>query len=144
MPTYVLNEPKMFSDIADEIAIVINVETGIYYGMNAFGSAVFQNLLNGASEEAITRALATQPSAPDDLSQRVKCFISNLVDFDIIKEGLSSEYEAVFNAGIGEEDEFILSVEEFSDAQEMLLADPIHDVKASSGWEPDKKSLETE
>lgn len=34
MPSYNLNEAKMFSDIADGVAIVINSETGIYYGMN--------------------------------------------------------------------------------------------------------------
>ena len=37
MAVYVLNDAKMFSDIADGIAIVINSETGIYYGMNGFG-----------------------------------------------------------------------------------------------------------
>ena len=34
MTTYALNDSKMFMDIDDGIAIVINSETGIYYGMN--------------------------------------------------------------------------------------------------------------
>ena len=33
-------------------------------------------------------------------------------------------------------------VKEFQDAQELLLADPIHDVKNETGWQPDKQSLE--
>ena len=31
---YRLNESKMFADITDGIAIIINAATGIYYGMN--------------------------------------------------------------------------------------------------------------
>ena len=50
---YVLNDEKMFADITDGIAIIINSETGIYYGMNALGTAVYENLINGASTESI-------------------------------------------------------------------------------------------
>ena len=32
MANYQLNESKMFADITDGIAIIINSETGIYYG----------------------------------------------------------------------------------------------------------------
>ena len=31
---YQLNEAKMFADVTDGIAIIINSMTGIYYGMN--------------------------------------------------------------------------------------------------------------
>ena len=41
MTAYTLNNDKMFVDITDGIAIVINSETGIYYGMNALGTNVF-------------------------------------------------------------------------------------------------------
>ena len=44
MTTYQLNEDKMFADITDNVAIVINSETGIYYGMNALATVVFENM----------------------------------------------------------------------------------------------------
>jgi hypothetical protein len=43
MTNYKLNEDKMFADIADGVAIIINGETGIYYGMNEFGTSIFEN-----------------------------------------------------------------------------------------------------
>ena len=46
---YVLNEEKMFADVTDGIAIIINSETGIYYGLNGLGTAVYENLMNGSS-----------------------------------------------------------------------------------------------
>ena len=45
---YVLNEEKMFADVTDGIAIIINSETGIYYGLNGLGTAVYENLMNGS------------------------------------------------------------------------------------------------
>ena len=42
---YVLNEAKMFTDITDGIAIIINSETGIYYGLNAFATNVYENIV---------------------------------------------------------------------------------------------------
>ena len=42
---YKLNEDKMFADITDGIAIVINSETGTYYGMNSYGSNVYENIV---------------------------------------------------------------------------------------------------
>ena len=37
---YILNESEMFADINEGTAIVINSQTGIYYGMNGFGTSV--------------------------------------------------------------------------------------------------------
>ena len=34
-----------------------------------------------------------------------------------------------------------MTVPDFSDAQELLLADPIHEVVEETGWNPDKTAL---
>jgi hypothetical protein len=140
--TFVLNEAKMFSDIADGIAIVINSETGIYYGMNNFGTAVFENLLQGASTEDIMAAAKKLPDAPDDLEQRLLDFVEQLKSFEILMEGEGNGSAGLDAAALGD-DGFALLVQEYSDAQELLLADPIHEVKTETGWEPDKGALET-
>ena len=144
MATYVLNEAKMFSDIADGIAIVINSETGIYYGMNGIGTVVFDNLMAGASTEAVLAALKALPGAPEDMETRFNAFVDELKKFEIILEGSDGTAEASIDAAVAKEDEFTLMVEEYNDAQELLLADPIHEVKEDAGWQPDKNVLETD
>lgn len=144
MATYVLNEAKMFSDIADGIAIVINSETGIYYGMNGLGTIVFDNLMSGASTEAVLAALAALPGAPDDMESRLNAFVDRLKDFEIVLAGDDGGAEVNLDAATAQEDEFTLMVEEYNDAQELLLADPIHEVKEDAGWQPDKSALETD
>ncbi len=48
MTNYVLNDEKMFADVTDGIAIIINSETGIYYGMNELATIVYENIISGA------------------------------------------------------------------------------------------------
>jgi hypothetical protein len=142
MATYVLNDEKMFSDIADGIAVVINSETGIYYGMNGFGTIVFENILGGADTEDILAEIRKMPEAPDEVEARLTAFVAALVEKELVLEG-RAEGTVSLDAGIAKNDEFALEVREYDDAQELLLADPIHEVKDDTGWTPEKDSLET-
>jgi hypothetical protein len=143
MATYVLNDEKMFSDIADGIAIVINSETGIYYGMNGFGTIVFENILGGADTKDILSEIRNMPEAPDDVEARLTAFVAALVEKELVLEG-RAEGAVSLDAGIAKNDGFALEVKEYDDAQELLLADPIHEVKEDMGWSPEKEALETD
>lgn len=146
MSTYVLNDSKMFSDIADGIAIVINSETGIYYGMNGLATVIFDNLMNGASTEAVLAALTALPGAPADMDERLKAFVDKLKGYEIVLDGGADggDVAVAIEADAAQADEFAPMVEEYNDAQELLLADPIHEVKEDTGWQPDKGVLETD
>jgi hypothetical protein len=141
MASYVLNEEKMFSDIADGIAIVINSETGIYYGMNNFGTTVFENILNGVSTEAVLDAVGRIEGAPEDMKARLDAFVKALVDNELVKEGGAGAGAASLDEAAAKNDGFNLEVKEYNDAQELLLADPIHEVKPETGWQPGKEAL---
>jgi hypothetical protein len=143
MATYVLNDEKMFSDIADGIAIVINSETGIYYGMNGFGTVVFENILGGADTEDILAEIRNMPDAPEDAEARFTAFVAALVEKELVVEG-GGEGTVSLDAETAKNDGFALEVREYDDAQELLLADPIHEVKEDKGWTPEKDALETD
>ena len=137
MANYTLNDDKMFADVTDGIAIVINSETGIYYGMNEFGTIVFENLMNGASTENVLAALKTLDGVPADIEEKFNEFVNALLGWEVLIEG--GDGSATIN--IGTADDFVLDVREYTDAQELLLADPIHQVKEETGWAPDKSAL---
>lgn len=140
MTNYVLNEEKMFADITDGIAIVINSETGIYYGMNALGTAVFENLINGASVENVLAALKALPNVPADIENRLNAFVDAIVAKELVVAGGADDKEAQIAAEAVAEG-FDINVSEYNDAQELLLADPIHEVKEDTGWAPEKESI---
>ena len=142
MTAYQLNETKMFADVADGLAIVINSDTGIYYGMNKLSTAVFEKLTAGVDAELVLQALQKLPSAPDDLTQKFKAFVEDLKNKNIIMESTAQNGgEIVFDIALLAEDGFTLAVTEYSDAQELLMADPIHEVKETTGWTPEKESI---
>ncbi len=140
MTNYVLNEEKMFADITDGIAIVINSETGIYYGMNALGTAVFENLINGASVANVLSALKSLPNVPADIENRLNAFVDAIVAKELVVAGGAGDKEAAISAEAAAEG-FDINVSEYNDAQELLLADPIHEVKEDTGWTPEKDSI---
>jgi hypothetical protein len=140
MTFYALNEEKMFADVADGIAIIINSETGVYYGMNKLGTIVYENLINGVAAEDILEKLKTWNA---DVTESFNKYIKFITDNEIMLKTADAKSDIQLNIDetIAKEDEFMPSVAEYKDAQELLMADPIHEVKEEKGWTPEKSSL---
>lgn len=139
---YVLNEAKMFTDITDGIAIIINSETGIYYGLNVFATNVYENIVRGVSIEDIKEELKNINPDNNAILDNFEAFIKAMAEKEILI--LSSEDKnetAQIDKNSAKEDNFILELKEYNDAQELLLADPIHEVKDETGWTPEKDSI---
>jgi hypothetical protein len=83
------------------------------------------------------------PGAPEDAQARLEAFVAALVDKELVMEG-AGEGTVSLDAEIAKNDGFALEVREYDDAQELLLADPIHEVKEDTGWAPDKDALEAD
>lgn len=141
---YQLNESKMFADVTDGSAIIINSETGIYYGLNGFATAIYESLMNGASVEDVTAAAAGLPGAPADIANKIDALLEALVTKEIIEPAAGSCAAAVIDAAVAAADSFVPECTEYADAQELLLADPIHEVREDEGWSPDASSLNTD
>ncbi len=133
---YKLNDSEMFSDITDNIAVVINAQTGVYYGMNAAGTLVYKYITEGADIKDIKNHLKNIPQAPADMDLKVDSFIKELLNKNIIVPGDTVALNFSIDASILAKDNFELKVGEYLDAQELLLADPIHDVEKEKGWNP--------
>lgn len=140
--SYMLNDEKMFADVTDGIAIIINSETGIYYGLNAFGTQVYENLVAGASVANILESSKKIPNIPADFESNLKKFVDSMLSYGILVEtSADSSAEVKLDEAIAKEDKYELDLKEYDDAQELLLADPIHEVKEDTGWTPEKDSI---
>lgn len=130
---YKLNEEKMFYDLAEGQAIVINFTTGIYYGTSSLGSAVLDALLAGASVENVLTAIQSLPGCPDDIAAQLDAFIQALLEKEIIVPDDGAANTASIDASVLT-DGFALTVDEFAEVQDLILADPVHDVDVEQGW----------
>ena len=134
-----LNDAKMFADVTDGIAIIINSLTGIYYGMNGLGTGMFDSFLKGASTEDVLKAFQALPGAPSDCDKRLQAFIDTLIYFEVIIPAPDGPSVPVkLNAKDAQFDNFTPTCNEYSDVRELLFADPIHEVKEDEGWKPEK------
>lgn len=130
---YKLNEEKMFYDMAEGQAIVINFTTGMYYGTSSLGSAVLDALLAGSSVEEICNAIQALSSCPADMQAQLNTFIDQLLEKEIIVPGDSTGAACAIDAS-SLTDGFRLTVDEFAEVQDLILADPVHDVDVEQGW----------
>ena len=131
---YKLNEEKMFYDMAEGQAIVINFTTGMYYGTSSLGSAVLDGLLAGASVDAILTAVKALPGCPEDMDARMQAFVDALLAKEVIVSGGEEQVGEVKIDASALTDGFLLSVDEFTEVQDLILADPVHDVDVEQGW----------
>ncbi len=138
---YRLNEEKMFADITDGIAIIINSETGIYYGMNTFATNVYENIVAGVSIENIKAEIEKLSDLPVDFEDNFKMFIDAMIEKEVLVESDDNNAQANIDENLAKEDNYVLELKEYNDAQELLLADPIHEVKEETGWTPEKDSI---
>jgi len=130
---YKLNEEKMFYDMADGQAIVINFTTGVYYGTSSLGSAVLDALLSGASVEAVLAAVQALPGCPVDMDAQLDAFVQALLEKEVIVAGEATGAAVAIDAA-ALADGFALTVDEFAEVQDLILADPVHDVDVEQGW----------
>lgn len=135
---YQLNDAKMFADVTEGLAIFINSATGIYYGMNGFATVIYENLMEGASLSDVSDAIKAMPGVPEDYEAALESFIGSLLEYEILlpKDEVSSK-EVVIDPAVARADNFVPVCTEYQDVQELLFADPIHEVDAEEGWRPE-------
>ena len=131
---YKLNEEKMFFDIADGQAVVINFVTGMYYGTSMLGSAVLERLVKGGAPEKIAVAVKAMPGCPEDIDGRMEAFVAQLLEKEVLIPGetVLGGDEPIDEKAVSEG--FELTLDEFAEVQDLILADPVHDVDVEQGW----------
>lgn len=129
-----INPQKVISETLDGETIIINLETGTYYSMNETASFIWSDLQSGYSTQKIDEHLKLLYETED------KNIEQSLFEFIKLLEvnGLITRSEAISDVSVQNEVEHRKSysmpaIEKYEDMQEMLLADPIHDVDVA-GW----------
>jgi hypothetical protein len=81
----IVNELVTFAELDDE-GILLNVETGIYFGLDVIGTQIWKLLADGADEGAVYgQLLAEYEVEPDELRQDLSSFLGTLAYKDLIR-----------------------------------------------------------
>ena len=138
--TYFSIAPQVVSEQYDSEAIVINLDSGTYYSLNADSSRLWALIGQHESAQAIVQAFNPNPiSASDEVAKSVHDFLTRLSQEKLIVTEKSSDLffggetltEISGSDTLGTVPSFGMQI--FTDMQDLLLMDPIHDVEAE-GW----------
>lgn len=141
---YTVFDNNIISDVFGEEVVLVNLESGVYYSLRGSATQIWIRLVSQyAIPEIIADLLNIYQVAEQDLVVDIDQFINQLIDFKIIKitsDSTSKQIDFTVNTTLLEYNPPIL--ETFSDMQEILLLDPVHDVD-KAGW-PISKNLDTQ
>lgn len=144
---YSINSARAISETLEGETIIINLDTGNYYSVNESATAIWKELASPCTLSRLIQALSAQYDGSTDT---LKKSIGNSVAF-FLKEQLIVEMPAssAQTAGTSVTAQIQTDpstkkpftpakIDKYDDMQEMLLADPIHDVD-TTGWPQLKK-----
>lgn len=131
---YRLNEPDVIQETVEGEALIVHTRSGTYYNLEGSGTLVWNALLSGRSVEQIEASFASGSDAErGEIRAGLGAFVSALAAEQLIlpREGpvevpaAALELKSVFA---------LPGLRKFTDMQELLLVDPIHDVQPEAGW----------
>lgn len=134
LDAYRVNEPKVVSETLDGETIAIDLESGSYFSMNPAASVVWNLILDGHPVAAFPAVVAARfDVSAEDAAADIARFVENLVRDRLVVAAEPRAAGAPVIAAEGQAAYAAPAVERFDDMQELLLADPIHDVTLA-GW----------
>ncbi|HDL20110.1 MAG TPA: PqqD family protein [Nitrospirae bacterium] len=137
-----INKPHVINEIIDGEVVILNLDTGNYYSMDKAGADIWGLIEGDAGVGEIVEEIATRYAGKrEDIEDAVDTLIKELIEEHLIVsvDGSGSEGDvvsAVRDKSVNEKSlpEFKAPLlHKYSDMQELLLLDPIHDV-GESGW----------
>lgn len=132
-----IKRPDVVHETIEGETVIVNLENGVYYSLRNSGVDVWNLIETGANfEELASMMINRYDGAPEEIKKAVNELLITLQ-----KEGLvqvSSSKRSVSQApqilqGGGKQKYEPPLLEKYSDMQELLLLDPIHEVD-EEGW----------
>lgn len=138
---YNIYDNNIISDVFGEEVVLVNLESGVYYSLKYSAAQIWIRLINQYSPtEILTDLIQIYQVDENDLMSDINLFFTQLLEDKIIKIASETEKKSIeFNSKGILVNYTSPVVEAFSDMQEILLLDPVHDVD-KAGWPISKNS----
>ena len=132
---YRVNRPNVILENFDDEIVIVNLASGNYYSVDAVGSDIWDLAGKGAATAEIAAQLSCAYDVPAGaVEQAVKQFIEELIAEDLIVPDAAAQPLKPGGACGAARKPFAPPIlHKFTDMQELLLIDPIHEVD-ETGW----------
>lgn len=134
--------PQIIHEVIDGETMLVRLDSGNYYSMNPTGGQVWFFIEKGASESQIVSQFTALYGLDKNAGEQIGIFIKQLIAEELIfPNGNSPDAKIAFKSDNLQQMTSLFEpplINKYSDMQELLILDPIHDV-SDAGW-PNPKS----
>lgn len=137
--SYKINIPRVTSQTIDGEVIIIDLQNGNYYSLTQTGAIVWSGIEDGRFSDEITAWIAAEHDGePELVKSSIEQFLDTLLEEELIVVNESREIDD-FAAALPTAAPNCLpsftppSLQKYTDMQDLLLLDPIHEVD-ETGW----------
>jgi hypothetical protein len=135
---FVVNAPAVVSEIIDGELVIMSLTSGNYYSSDNVGAVIWEWITEGQTFHRIERLMLDRYDAPaDTLARDLAAFVDRLLQEQLVREVAPVEASAAGheNGHVSHPRERFVTPElhVYTDMQDLLLLDPIHDVD-EAGW----------
>ena len=113
---YTIAGPDIVHEDFDGDLVVLNLQTGQYFGLNKAGAALWRGLAEGQDPDIMAGKAGSD-------------FAATLVGHGLL---VAREGAGVSSTPLSLEEAPVVEV--FNDLSDLIMADPIHDVDEDAGW----------
>ncbi|HEU5243083.1 MAG TPA: PqqD family protein [Gaiellaceae bacterium] len=134
-----MNSPHVIHETIDGEVIVINLASGNYYSVKGAGADVWDVIESspGADQSTIASAVAERfGRESDEVAREIAGFLEALQREELVaaaENGAAGSVPSVNGVGGGEKTFEPPLLEKYTDMQDLVLLDPVHEVD-STGW----------
>jgi Coenzyme PQQ synthesis protein D (PqqD) len=136
-----INSPQVVSETIDGEVVIVNLDKGIYYSLLKTGADVWSRIERQLDRHQLIQEVArSYDGSVEEIAIAIDEFIANLLAEELI---VVDPQARVANSANSPE---ILEIqtdkprfekpllEKFTDMEDLLLLDPIHEVDVNAGW----------
>ncbi|MDF5726199.1 MAG: PqqD family protein [Rhizonema sp. PD37] len=136
-----VNSPQVVCETIDGEVVIVNLDKGYYYSLLKTGADVWSRIERQLDRHSLIQEMmqAFEGSA-EEITVAIDEFVENLQLEELIVadskiESVSINNNSQKNSGITQKVHFEKPLlEKFTDMEDLLLLDPIHEVDVAAGW----------
>ncbi|HMK48861.1 MAG TPA: PqqD family protein [Thermodesulfovibrionales bacterium] len=145
-----INSPKVIHETIDGETVIVNLDSGNYYSLNRVGADIWSMIGTGLKVQDLIEDIAgLYPVEREAIASAVLRFIDELQteELVVVDNSQMRDVKARPEAGVGTAQTGGKltfeppALQKYSDMQDLLLLDPIHEVD-DAGW-PSAKTADT-
>jgi hypothetical protein len=131
-----INSPRVIWETVEGEVLLIDLGNGNYYSLRGTGAVIWHAVERGAQVSEIAVLLGRTYDGENELTMALTRFLEEIVAEELVVpmpsdgEATTALTEAAVSGGPFETP----LLEKYTDMQDLVLLDPVHDVEQAEGW----------